>query len=140
MAKVLERKGIIATLALIDRGIPSTAERIWRWVVTPLVTGQLLKIYKQLVPSDQIDEPGLKRFLYNNNKILNVYRQKGKLAGRIFVFESDENNQNMVRWNAFTNAGLTHTFITGHHLEALSNENTDRIAATITKAFENHNN
>ncbi|HYC29364.1 MAG TPA: thioesterase domain-containing protein, partial [Chitinophagaceae bacterium] len=135
MAKLLEQKGVALTLVLIDRGIPTRVEQWWRQITPQFATELLMELYKKLVPEDQINEPALKRFLLNNNRILSRYYQAGSSTSKIFVFEAQKKGQNMRKWNKYTSAGIVHNYVQGEHLEALSAGNTEHMASIICNAF-----
>jgi amino acid adenylation domain-containing protein len=136
IAKTLEQKGIPLTLILVDRGIPSKIEMFWRRVTAGIAANQLFALYKKLTTGIQVNEKLLKKFLLNNIKVLNRYQQAGKLISKIYVFESEQNRQNMGNWKTFTTAGISHSFVKGSHLEALTGDNTGHVASTILSVFK----
>jgi tyrocidine synthetase III len=131
MAKLLERNGLQPTLVLVDRGIPSNMQKLLERVTAGWATKQLLNLYKHFIPTSNVDEAAVKRFLQNNVKILARYRQSGKIESRIYAFEADGNNQRMKQWNNYTHAGVTHHFIKGGHWNALDENNLHHIATSL---------
>jgi tyrocidine synthetase-3 len=74
----------------------------------------------------------------NNIRLIENYRQKGKISGRIVAFKSHENMQkdflSMEDWAEFTSGKFTHHYLRGDHYQSLElTDNIDKIFNALTK-------
>jgi tyrocidine synthetase III len=140
-ARELELRGFEVDLIVMDRPVlrkkplftlrKNTVEDDLNWFIDHI---------KQIDPSLTHTE-AIQANWDNNVKIIDNYRQQGKINGQIIAFKSRENMQkdflSMEDWAAFTNGNFEHHYLNGDHYQSLElQENIDNIFKRLKKEYK----
>ncbi|MCB2410667.1 amino acid adenylation domain-containing protein, partial [Hymenobacter lucidus] len=130
MVKLLEAKFSSVNLVLVDSKVnqqpvdKEAEEQEIQW---------LLDQYKAILPGHSPDEEHLYGFLANNYQILHKYQQYGQIQSPIYALEAESTpyRTQMQEWSEYTAGGITHSFLTGNHWQALSAANLPQLQQVL---------
>jgi amino acid adenylation domain-containing protein len=133
VAKQLEQKGITISLIIIDR--PVNKRR------------SLFNVRKNFVEQEDLNwfldriktiDPGVSVNWNNNIRLMENYKQKGRVQGQMIAFKSKENlNKDfltMEDWKEYSSGNFSHYYFKGDHYACLEmQDNIDRIYDILTQ-------
>jgi amino acid adenylation domain-containing protein len=133
VAKQLEQKGMEISLIIIDR--PVNKRR------------SLFNVRKNFVEQEDLNwfldriktiDPGINVNWNNNIRLMENYKQKGRIHGQMIAFKSKENlNKDfltMEDWKEYTSGNFSHYYFKGDHYACLEmQDNIDRIHDILTQ-------
>ncbi len=120
--KILEKKFNPKALLIVDRKIKidNASIEIMQEDIKKVLMNHDLELTDSIGSSHDFEG-----FLFNNIRLLNKYKQHGKIKTDIYAFESTDNTSKteMNQWQNFSEGNFKLTYLRGSHWEAISEVN-----------------